>query len=62
MTDKTEILLPKLKALAIEKSGCDIEPCENKCFEQCVSIELGRVYLWYNTPDCSTRMVSMELN
>lgn len=48
--------------LAYEKHGPSITPCSGKAtLNDCFSEFLDKGYLYYNTPDNSTRVVSCKL-
>jgi len=52
-------VLDRLVRKAMERSG-QIEPCDGKTLDECVTHIRGGHQLWYNTPaDRSTRMVEI---
>lgn len=56
-------IISKLKAIAIEKHGPNISPCDpskrGTTFDDCITVEDDRIRLWFNTPDKSTHIVSL---
>ena len=47
--------------LAIEaKIGQSVYPCFGKTKKQCVTVEFGKTYVWFNTADKSTHMLDVD--
>lgn len=51
-----------LMGLAMLRYGQNISPCRNISWIDCIDSWKGRVYLWFNTPDQSTHIVSVLRN
>ena len=37
-----------------------IFPCNGKTFNDCFTIERGKIYFWFNDIKCSTHMIALE--
>ena len=56
-----ETLLKKftLMRMAVERDGMEIEPCQGKTWSMCFEEFNGWLYLWYNVPSHTTKIVKI---
>jgi len=55
-------LLRVLLAIARLRSGEQITPCLNRSWQDCITVEMGNPWLWFNDHNGSTRIAHIDFN